>query len=101
MANQSPRNIDDKTIALVGLGLLGSSIAEGLKSKQIPTHIIGISSSKTIQTALEDKVIDEGYTYDELDAWISKADLIILCTPIEHIMNYMKMLSDKRDTFKK
>ncbi|MGL1934082.1 MAG: prephenate dehydrogenase/arogenate dehydrogenase family protein [Fibrobacterales bacterium] len=93
----------EKTIVIVGLGLLGSSIALNLKhqnSKSSFYKVIGISRDVTIAKATDQKLIDEGYTYDQLSEWKSKADLIILCTPITHIMNFMKTLAEDSTPFK-
>ena len=64
-------------IAIIGLGLIGGSIARrlrGFKDSQIGAYN---RSKEALDLALRDGVIDEGYT-DAREAF-SGADLIILC----------------------
>ncbi len=94
----------ETTVAIVGLGLLGSSLALNLNlqnaqgSKQY--HIIGISRQATLDTALEQNLIDEGFIYDDIFSWKNRVDLIIMCTPITHIMGFMNALAQDTTSFK-
>ncbi|MBM3255834.1 MAG: prephenate dehydrogenase [Candidatus Omnitrophica bacterium] len=64
---------------IVGTGLIGGSIALGLKKKALAGEVIGISrSQKTLSLAKKRKAIDKG----SLDLHIAKgADLLIFATP--------------------
>ncbi len=62
---------------VVGLGLIGGSVARRLRGFR-KTKIIGIDRDvRTIELALGDGVIDEGYTENEQA--VQEADFIILC----------------------
>lgn len=79
-------------IAIVGLGLIGGSIALGLKTKLRDAYIIGIPRrEETIQEALALKAIDEGTT--NLKQGAAKADVIFICTPINLVIPIIEEMS--------
>ena len=70
-------------VAIVGLGLIGGSIALALKKSTRGSEltIIGIPRrEETLKEALEKTIIDEG-TID-LKKGVSDADVVFICTPI-------------------
>lgn len=67
--------IKDKKFLIVGLGLLGGSIALGLKKWNHTVYAIDIDE-KTIEYALNNHIIDEGSTTCDSDL-LNKADVII------------------------
>lgn len=80
-----------KTIAVVGIGLIGGSILKSLKNKGY--ELLGIARRQdTINQAVAEKLIEEGST--ELDL-ACKADLIFVCTPIHKTLETILMLSSK------
>ncbi|MBN1291657.1 MAG: prephenate dehydrogenase [Candidatus Latescibacteria bacterium] len=81
------------TIVIVGVGLIGGSFGLAVRRKYPNTRIIGISSRAAITSALEMGAITEGFGYEELDAAVADADLIILCTPIHRIQGLLTVLA--------
>ncbi len=72
---------DLKNISIIGLGLIGSSIARTVKKNNPKIHISAFDSSvETINTAISTAIIDKGY-HNPADA-VKDADMVILCTPI-------------------
>lgn len=67
--------IKDKSFLIVGLGLLGGSIAMGLKKWNHKIYAIDIDRN-TIDYALQNGIIDEGSTETDPQL-ISKADVIV------------------------
>lgn len=71
----------DKTLrnlSIIGLGLIGSSVARGLKGKY---HITGYNrNAATTKKALKDNVID--VAAEKLPEAVKGADIIMLCTPM-------------------
>ncbi len=63
----------------------------GLALKRIGSQarIVGVSRAETIEQALALGVIDEGWTYEELDRALDGADLVFLCTPIGRILELL------------
>ena len=89
----------ETNIVIVGLGLLGSSIASACKEKNLPYSVIGVSSPSTLDKALKKNIIHNSYGYDDF-SWVAHADLIILCTPISHIMQYLPAIAKHQKKFK-
>lgn len=72
-----------KSIAIIGLGLIGGSIAKDvhqLYGKKI--RIVGIDEDKDAEYALQKYIIDSILTYEELPGQV---DLVIIATPLNVI----------------
>ncbi len=81
-------------IAIVGLGIIGGSLAKAF-AKYTDHHIIGINrTSSTLERALADGAISEIGTVESL----GKADLVYMCTYPEHIVSFV---SENARYFKK
>ncbi|MEI6631536.1 MAG: prephenate dehydrogenase [bacterium] len=76
---------------IVGTGLIGGSIALGLKKNALAREVIGISrSQKTLSLAKKRKAIDKG----SLDLHIARgADLLIFATPPSTVLKLAPALS--------
>ena len=73
-------------IVILGLGLIGASLAKALK-KHTNHHIIGIDiDTAVLDSALKQNVIDEIGTVQS----IKKADIIYLCIYPEAAINFIK-----------
>jgi len=67
-------------VCIVGIGLIGGSVALGLKNSKLCSKLIGISRSrKSILLAKRRRVIDTGSQDISL---VKEADLVILATPV-------------------
>ncbi len=70
-----------KRIALIGIGLIGSSISHAARRAGLAETIVGSARTQaTIDTALSLGIIDDGFL-DAKDA-VAGADLIFLCVPV-------------------
>ena len=68
-------------VALIGLGLIGSSLGHAMKRAGIARHITGHARSRqTIQKALEIGFVDA--VFENMEDAVSEADLVILCVPV-------------------
>jgi cyclohexadieny/prephenate dehydrogenase len=68
-------------VALIGLGLIGSSLSHAIRRRGLARHISGSARSEaTRQTAERLKLCDSVHA-DPADA-VAGADLVILCTPV-------------------
>lgn len=83
-----------KQVAILGIGLIGGSIALGFK-RRTNAHVIGYDlSEESIDFAKKTGVIDEGST--ELLPVVQNADLIILALPVSVIKGILYKLSDMK-----
>jgi cyclohexadieny/prephenate dehydrogenase len=70
-----------KRLALIGLGLIGSSIARGVRGKLPETEVIGFAASE--KTRL--RAAELGFCHavrDSAAEAVEGADLVILCAPV-------------------
>ncbi len=82
-----------KGIAIIGLGLMGGSLALCLKEKMPGLKIIGIDkSSLTVEKALEMKVINKGTT--DLAEGLKEVDLVFLALPQEESLALASALKE-------
>jgi prephenate dehydrogenase len=78
-----------KTVAIVGVGLIGGSFALALRATGFAGKIIGVSSPDAVRVAIEHGIIDEALPLAEAAAL---ADLIYLARPIEGILSVLDEL---------
>ena len=69
------------TVALIGIGLIGSSISRGIRRGGLARRIVGhAQSAATRQTALELGLVDAAF--DMAAEAAAEADLVVLCVPV-------------------
>lgn len=79
-----------KKVAVVGIGLIGGSLALALKKSKICREVVGVSRHKdTVSMALRMKAIDKGSLSLEI---IKGSDLVIIATPVSLIMGLRKRI---------
>jgi prephenate dehydrogenase len=81
------------TVTIVGVGLIGGSLALALKEKGIAQKVIGVEADPTHQQkALELGLFDEVM---ELDEAIKSSGLIVLATPVNAVVKLLPELLNK------
>lgn len=84
------------TITIVGIGLIGGSMALSMKDYGFGAHFIGVSRrAETAQKALELGLVDEILTLDEA---VKKADIVIVATPVDTYMTLLPQILDLVDS---
>jgi cyclohexadieny/prephenate dehydrogenase len=81
------------TVSIIGIGLIGSSIARGIKKHNIANKVVGYA--KTLKT--REKAMDLGYmdqVFDSANDAIKDADLVVLCVPVGANRDIMVEISD-------
>lgn len=79
-------------IAIVGVGLIGGSMALILKNKKFASKIIGIDLNKShLQTAERLQIIDEAA---DLELGIKGADLIVIAIPVDATLHLLPKIMD-------
>jgi len=79
-----------RTVAIVGVGLIGGSFGLAMRKAGFQGGILGVSSERSIAQAVERGAIDKGVTLEEAGA---KADLIFLSQPILGIVETIGKLN--------
>ena len=83
-SSEQTEKIMFNTVVLVGIGLLGGSLARDLRAHGLVDRIIGVCRSEsTAKLALEDSVVDEILP---LEKAVQGADLIVLATPMQAML---------------
>lgn len=76
-------------VTIVGLGLIGGSLAKSLKQKLNIEKIIGIDeNNETLDVALSQGVIDLGFS--NVTNEIKKSQIIFVATPVNFAFEYIK-----------
>jgi prephenate dehydrogenase len=87
--------MERKKIAIVGVGLIGGSLAIQLHEKRISSRLIGVDTNEAhAATALELELVDEMLPLDEA---IAAADVIILAIPVDKLVMLLPSLLDRID----
>jgi len=69
-------------VTVVGVGLIGGSLAAALRALPEPPFVTGIDADDaTLALALERGVLDAAASLDAADAALSEADLVVIATP--------------------
>ena len=91
---------NDTQIVIIGLGLLGASLANALRTHGYEGKIIGVSREHTHAIAKESELFDELFTYDQIELFKSKGDLFLVCLPLQNIKVFLSSLSESEMKFK-
>src|SRR5947207_12441189 len=85
--------MERKKIAIVGVGLIGGSLALQLHEKKISSKLIGIEANEFhAHKALELELVDEILPLDQA---IHQSDVIILATPVDSMIILLPEILDK------
>lgn len=81
----------DLTVAFIGLGLIGGSVAKGLKRRAPGTRIMAyMRTREKLKQAKRDGIVD--VILDGVDEHLSECDIIFLCTPVEYNADYLQQI---------
>lgn len=86
-------------IVVVGVGLIGGSLAAALKQLDDAPAVLGIDTDPdTLSFAIERGYIDEGVLPGDptVDRWIGPegADLVVLATPVERTVEWLRRIGE-------
>ena len=80
-------------ICIIGIGLIGGSLAIDLRKRDFASYIIGVdNNSKHVDLALKLGLVDEILSINEA---IKRSDLIILAVPANHTINLLPIIMDQ------
>lgn len=81
-------------ITIIGLGLIGGSLAKALREKLGICNITAVDADpNALQLALEEGIIVRGFS--SLDSSVFNSDIIFVCTPVKQTLNYINELAPK------
>jgi len=84
--------LEIKSVSVIGLGLIGGSIAKSIKVSNLPLQISAFDHEQVLETALADKVID--HKLNSIDEAL-ESELIFLCLPLDSSISVFKELAPK------
>jgi prephenate dehydrogenase len=76
------------TVGIVGVGLMGGAVALALRKAGLPSILGCDPDRETLDAALADAVIDEGFTSAE--AMLGRCDLCFLCINPRSLLEFME-----------
>ena len=81
-----------QNLAIVGVGMMGGSLALALRERGLARRIVGIDRSESaLDLARERGAIDAGTT--DIAAGIAGADVIVFATPVHLLPDLLKMIA--------
>jgi prephenate dehydrogenase len=87
--------MERKKIAIIGVGLIGGSLAIQLHEKKISSKLIGVDASKDhAEKAVELELVDETMSLDDA---IAASDVIVLAIPVDTVVSLLPKVLDKVD----
>jgi len=87
--------MERKKIAIIGVGLIGGSLAIQLHEKKISSRLIGVDSSKEhAKKAVELELVDDTMNLDEA---IRESDVIIMAIPVDKMVELLPSILNKID----
>lgn len=82
-----------KKIAIIGVGLIGGSLAIQLHEKKLSSKLIGVEANEEhAKKALEMELVDETLSLDEA---IQQADVIVLAVPVDTMVSLLPRILNK------
>ncbi len=85
-------NKPHKSALIIGMGLIGSSIARAIKQKKIAEKIFAIDNNKTTINLTKDlKIVDA--IFEKIENISEQFDIIFICTPLSSYKNIFKELN--------
>src|SRR5437773_7570953 len=87
--------MERKKIAILGVGLIGGSLAIQLHEKKISSRLIGVDANEFhAQQALELELVDEILS---LDNAIDQSDVVILAIPVDKMVEVLPLVINRID----
>jgi len=85
--------VNRKRIAIVGVGLIGGSMALQLHEKKLSSRLIGVEASREhAEQALEYELVDEFLPLEEA---VAAAEVIVLAIPVNKMVHLLPQIMDQ------
>jgi prephenate dehydrogenase len=77
-----------RTLAIIGVGLIGGSIALAARSRGVAQRIIGVGRNKEVLEQVKQRgMLDAWHT--EMAPAVRDADAVIVCTPVDKVVDHV------------
>ena len=74
----------EETVVIVGVGMIGGSLAAAIKRYHVAKHVIGVGRDRSrIEAARVAGLIDEAAT--DVATVLDRSSLVVFCTPVERV----------------
>jgi len=81
-----------ETVTIIGLGLMGGSLAQAIQRKLPGIRLLAVDCADVLNKPQARQLIDSGFTADQLAQAAAQADLLVLATPINTILDYLPLI---------
>ena len=79
-------------VTLIGLGLIGSSLARAIRARRLARHVVAADGSAAVRDRVRELgIVDE--VCDDVGSSVRDADLVILCVPVGANANVAALIS--------
>ncbi|TCT15347.1 prephenate dehydrogenase [Natranaerovirga pectinivora] len=94
MLNFQEKNfISIKNIGIIGLGLIGGSLAKTIRFKNLPINIYAYDADvDTLKEAKDEGIIDD--YFDDINSRFQELDIIFLCAPVQYNNEVLSILKN-------
>ncbi|MGB3007494.1 MAG: prephenate dehydrogenase [Chitinophagaceae bacterium] len=87
--------MERKKIAIIGIGLIGGSLAIQLHEKKLSSRLMGVDANAAhAKQALEMELVDEILSLEEA---IQQSEIIVLAIPVDAMVSLLPVILDKID----
>lgn len=91
--NERPEKLDESGIGILGVGLIGGSIAAALKARGYSGKIIGFGrNADRLQSARTGGLIEEFST--EPEPLVKQISFLVVCTPVDRIVEDVRRFAE-------
>jgi len=80
------------TVAIIGVGLIGGSIGLALRQRGLARTVVGIGRTAS-RLRIADEIGAVSWTTSDVARGVADADLIVVCTPVEMVADYVRQAS--------
>jgi 3-deoxy-7-phosphoheptulonate synthase len=87
-----PKRPPFRRAVVVGLGLIGGSVALGLTRRGLAARVVGVDRARVLTAAKRANAIAEGFASARLGDALRGADLVVLATPVGKIARLLKSI---------
>lgn len=91
MAQRRNRQVPFQRITIIGVGLIGGSLALAVKEKFPAIHVTGVDTPEVLKRALRRKAIDRAER--SIERAVRSADLVVIATPISVISSLLPRIA--------